>query len=255
MEELRRIGRRGVADPADLRWGPALREREEHGRARARLCFRRCDGSTVETEVSATLFEVDGEPRSAVIVRDIREQVLLEQQLRDAVAEQTRLAHTDELTGLPNRRSFFTFSSGLLKEMQRDGRSLHVLVADVDGLKSVNDHHGHSAGDTLLREVAHTLRLHFHQAVLVARLSGDEFAVVLADQDSAEVDRLIHTLPDTFAARAQAQGLPFVPRVSIGVGVGEPGSDGDLDKLLARADSSMYRTKARDRDLPTTVDD
>ncbi len=245
VAELRRLGRAGVADPEDPRWYAAVTERERYGRTRARLAFRHADGSSVETELSATVFEVDGELRSAIIVRDIRDQVRLEQQLRDAAAEQTRLALTDELTGLSNRRSFFVRAGQLLAGAQHDRRIVHLLVSDVDDLKTVNDEHGHAAGDTLLREVARTLQLHFPEAPLVARLSGDEFAVVLVGRASAEVDRLVGTLPDALARRAAAEGLPFTPRISVGVAPCAPGRATDLDSLLARADSSMYREKGR----------
>jgi diguanylate cyclase (GGDEF)-like protein/PAS domain S-box-containing protein len=248
--ELRALGRSHLADPTDRRWSEALRERRETGRLRRELTFLRGDGSALEAEVTSTIFEMHGEERTAMVIRDVRDRVRLERELRKNLEDHTRLALVDELTGLPNRRSFFTTTERLLAEASAAGRSLHVLVADVDGLKPTNDRFGHQAGDQLLADVAEVLRGHFTIASLVARLAGDEFVLVIDDYDEEEVAALVGTLDAAMEECRVRHGRPFPIEVSIGSAVHHPDDESTLDELLQRADTAMYaekqhRTRAR----------
>jgi diguanylate cyclase (GGDEF)-like protein/PAS domain S-box-containing protein len=242
-EELRALGRSHLADPADRRWSDALRERRETGRLRRELTFLRGDGSALEAEVTSQIFEVHGEERTAMVIRDVRDRVRLERELRKNLEDHTRLALVDELTGLPNRRSFFTTTERLLTEASAAGRSLHVLVADVDGLKPTNDRFGHQAGDQLLADVAEVLTAHFTIASVVARLAGDEFVLVVDDYDEDEVTALVDSLDAAMEECRVRHGRPFPVEVSIGSAVHHPDDESTLDELLQRADTAMYATK------------
>nr|WP_297424459.1 EAL domain-containing protein [uncultured Actinotalea sp.] len=154
-------------------------------------------------------------------------------------------AHHDALTGLPNRVLFTRHLDGTLREA-RPAEGTAVLFCDLDRFKAVNDDHGHAAGDELLRQVAARLRGVFRPGDVVGRLSGDEFAVVLADVDEATAlavaGRVVEALDQPFRVEGREQRVT----VSVGVALHE-GTDGRGDRLLAAADAAMYEAKQRGR--------
>ncbi len=157
-----------------------------------------------------------------------REQVLLE------------LSETDELTGLLNRRGFTRQATELLG--RADGPQVWVHAVDLVGLKAVNDTHGHLEGDHTLQVVARCLRSAAGERAVVGRLGGDEFAVV------TPLSGLGGRLEDELAAAWRPAGLSARPVATVGVVAGGPtGEDpaAQLDRLLAEADTAMYRLRAR----------
>ncbi len=181
---------------------------------------------------------------SAVVGPLAGERVTAERRHRRALAEALRLAGTDELTGLANRRALLA----ALDEALASAGPVGLMVVDLDGFKTVNDTHSHLVGDHVLQLVAVRLRESTDQSCLVARLGGDEFAVLTPGTDR-------QTLP-VLAARAQAalaRPLPVVTgaRVTIGTSVGtatstavRAASSCTAADLLHRADAAMYRAKA-----------
>src|SRR5207237_3231974 len=122
--------------------------------------------------------------------------------LRQVERDLSRLALGDDLTGLANRRAFVTVGEQLLRVAERAGETVLLVYADLDGMKSINDRHGHAAGDEALRQAAQLLRETFREADLVARIGGDEFCVLLpgrAGEAKAGIDRLRDAL-DTRSA-------------------------------------------------------
>jgi diguanylate cyclase (GGDEF)-like protein len=151
--------------------------------------------------------------------------------------ELSRLALVDDLTGLANRRAFVTVGEQLRLVADRAGETVLVVYADLDGMKAINDRHGHAAGDETLRQAARLLRETFREADLVARIGGDEFCVLLpghASEAKASIDRL----RDAVAGSA---GFPPVA-LSLGVAEGAPGCT--IEDLIRRADAAMYADKA-----------
>ncbi len=154
----------------------------------------------------------------------------------------TRLAHTDPLTGLPNRRGLDLALQAALAQVN-PGRGLAVYVVDLDGFKAVNDRLGHDAGDELLVGAAQRLSARLRGADVVARLGGDEF-VVLANQlsDESVAWRLGQKLLDAFAEPFVIQGQPC--KVGLTVGFALSPQDGlSASDLLKRADAAMYAGK------------
>jgi diguanylate cyclase len=147
-----------------------------------------------------------------------------------------RHAHTDKLTGLPNRRSWDDQLMRALARADRADEPLSVAICDVDGLKQVNDLHGHAAGDVLLQDVARSLRRAARAGDVVARVGGDEFAVLLIGADGLGAIDAVERL---------TEGLP--PDSSVSVGVAEWDRTESGDALVARADARMYRQKTRAR--------
>jgi diguanylate cyclase (GGDEF)-like protein len=153
----------------------------------------------------------------------------------------------DELTGLLNRRGFRLVAESHLALARRDCLPGVLLYIDIDGLKQINDGHGHATGDILLRDAARTLQDTFREADTVGRIGGDEF-VVLSIQ-AGELDR------PAIAARLAA-GLRRINRDrddhlplswSLGTAAFGPAGMPTLDALIAEADHSMYLTKRRQR--------
>ncbi|HEU5106643.1 MAG TPA: EAL domain-containing protein [Solirubrobacterales bacterium] len=162
-------------------------------------------------------------------------------------AELRFLADHDSLTGLLNRRRFRVELDQYVSFTARYGGRGAVMVIDIDGLKEVNDRRGHQAGDTLIRRVAEVLRERVRGTDLVARLSGDEFAVLMPQTDTAGALQLGEDL------RAQvAEGLPLnldLGDASISVGITMFGGQGGMgaEAVLVAADQAMYQAKAEGR--------
>lgn len=151
----------------------------------------------------------------------------------------------DSLTGLPNRVLFTTELDAALRDAPAE-RSTSVLFCDVDRFKTVNDQLGHAAGDELLRQVAARMRGELRPVDGVGRLSGDEFAVRLANADErtavAVARRIVEALDQPF----RIDGTEVRITVSVGVAV-HRGTDGRGERLLAAADGAMYEAKERGR--------
>ena len=158
-----------------------------------------------------------------------------------------RLAMTDDLTGLPNRRGVLDALDRGLRARRQDGRPLAVVVFDIDHFKRINDLHGHHGGDRVLEDIASIVRAEVPAAGSVGRFGGEEFLVVLPGLDHADALALAERL-----RTAVASGIVGAdddrPRVTISLGVASAGDDADAEALLRRADGALYRAKHEGRD-------
>lgn len=158
----------------------------------------------------------------------------------------TRLSYTDPLTGLANRRRFMEVLSAELARQARSGHELCLLLIDADHFKDINDHHGHHAGDAVLRELGAILMASVRTpSDLPARLGGEEFAVVLPDTRIDEGHRVAERLREQVAGRVFEDGDTCL-RVSISVGLVSARGVG-LSALLQQADDALYRAKQTGR--------
>ena len=148
-----------------------------------------------------------------------------------------RLATTDELTGLANQRGLLEVARELPTGRRAAAPDLAVVYVDVDDLKSVNDAHGHAAGDTLIRAVADVLRTAFRPQDTIARVGGDEFAVLLASASAP----LARSLVDRVHEHLAEAGIS----ASIGTATAPSRNpEMDLPDLLQQADAAMYAAKS-----------
>jgi diguanylate cyclase (GGDEF)-like protein/PAS domain S-box-containing protein len=243
--------------PRGLHLGASARDAfpEEAWQSFHQHCREARDGRTATAfeahQASLDLWlEVHAYPTSggglSLFFRDITQQRRAE---RERLLAQERLAHLachDALTGLPNRAQFreqLDYALGGLKH----GSQIAVFYLDLDGFKAVNDSFGHSAGDTLLRQVADRLRRCMRQADMVARLGGDEFAVIQTEASQPEsaaalAQRLVVVLGEPY----DLGGQQVVIGTSIGIALAPENGVG-ADDLIMRADVALYAAKAAGR--------
>ncbi|MBY6017746.1 diguanylate cyclase [Halomonas denitrificans] len=169
-------------------------------------------------------------------VNDITEQKAVEQNW-------VRLASTDPLTGLANRRHFQSHCRDAVLRSQESGAPLTLLYLDLDDFKLVNDRFGHEAGDAVLAEVAKRLQGSLRLHDLLARIGGDEFVIVLEETDFERAEQLAGRIKQAFA---RAITLPGGERVHQGISIGlasSPADGSDADALINAADRQMYHAK------------
>lgn len=172
-------------------------------------------------------------------VRELEEAI---EERKRAEEELRELSLTDELTGLYNRRGFFTLAEHHLKAARRMNQSSLMIYADMDGLKQINDTFGHQAGSQAISKTADILRLTFRESDIIARLGGDEFAVLAA----GAADRM-----DILSGRLQGKLRTYNEQaahgyaLSLSLGSVEVKADNGLtiEELVAKADEVMYRHK------------
>lgn len=187
---------------------------------------------------------VKGEISPSTLERSIRYAL----KLSDTLAELNRLATRDELTGLLNRRELNRILSEESERSARFGRPFSLVMLDLDHFKSVNDQHGHAAGDLVLQETAKRISVHLRRTDRVARFGGEEMAVLLIELDQAqaaevaqrlveEVRRTPYTLKDgtelTVTISAGLATLPIVAKTDL--------------ELLEAADTALYQAKKNGR--------
>ena len=182
---------------------------------------------------------IKGQVDSNLLSRSIRYSI----ERQRMIAELRSLYLMDDLTGLCNRRGFFTLSLQQLKMANRLKGEVFILFVDLDNMKWINDTFGHQEGDSALVEVANILRKTFRESDIIARIGGDEFAIlaVEASQNSAEV--LVDRLQENVEAHNVKGERPYKLSISIGLARFDPTAPCSLEELLGRADKLMYKHK------------
>ncbi|HUW40049.1 MAG TPA: diguanylate cyclase [Rectinemataceae bacterium] len=179
----------------------------------------------------------DGSPRSKLgIAQDVTDEKEREELLR-------QLSLVDELTGLGNRRSFDILAAQQMKMISRNGKDAVIVYIDIDDFKSINDNYGHAEGDRALREAADMLREGFRSSDIIARIGGDEFAVLILDSDEATAASLVARLMAAAARRNARRARPYDIVFSAGMASCRDTEPCELPRLLSSADSKMYQAK------------
>lgn len=238
-EVVRQVARSGIYGPGDVEEQVAARM-QQIGRLLPHSAeMIRLDGRSLRVIGSPVM--LDGRAQGLIILQeDITERIHHESMLQ-------RLATTDALTGLLNRRAFLEAVEREIGRARRDSLPLALLMFDVDHFKRVNDRYGHPAGDEVLRRLAATCRDLLRDEDLVGRLGGEEFAVLL-----------IHPHPQSAALVAerlreavQAQAIDHAGRaiaVTVSLGIAELGEGIDsVEQLISRADACLYTAKRTGR--------
>jgi diguanylate cyclase len=158
------------------------------------------------------------------------------------------MARFDQLTGLANRVLFRDYLIKTLARADRHHQLVAVMLLDLDRFKTINDTHGHEAGDVLLKQMAHRLKSSVRESDLVARLGGDEFTVVMDGlSDPGVIAGFAARLLEVIRQPVPLGRCEVVTSASIGISV-YPTDVDNIDELLASADAAMYRAKERGSD-------
>lgn len=198
--------------------------------------FMRSDGSALAVAFSASPLLRGGRIHGAVVsFHDIS------RQKAQAAALERRALH-DALTDLPNRVLLHDRLDQALLAARRMRRAVALLIFDLDGFKALNDAHGHSAGDALLRQIGPRVRRVLRTSDTVARLGGDEFAVVLPGADGAGAVRAAQHVLAALQPSFEIDGQHQLVGVSLGIAIA-PLHGHDADMLLRHADAAMYVAK------------
>jgi diguanylate cyclase (GGDEF)-like protein len=248
------LGNGTGATPKDFVRGDtaAMQERDLDAQDRPGSCFWGVP-MLVGDKVIGVIAIQDGE-RDGVYDRE-RQELLTTIALQAAVGlensrlftETERLARTDELTGLANRRYLFEVGARELSRARRFGHPLSALVLDIDHFKDVNDMHGHPAGDRVLQALARCCLAEVRDTDLVARYGGEEIVILFVETDLAgartSAERLRERVAQTVFATDQG---PLSVTISVGLAGAQLESDG-FTTLFARADSALYAAKQAGR--------
>lgn len=158
------------------------------------------------------------------------------------------ITHTDDLTGLGNRRHTARFLAEELREAQLSRNPLSVLVMDLDDFKLINDTHGHLAGDLVLRAVGHSLKTTLREADFAGRVGGDEFVVILPDTDSQCASVVAHRIAEQLSIISITLNRAVIRGISASIGISAyPANANTRAGLLADADRTMYAAKKSDK--------
>lgn len=177
-----------------------------------------------------------------VVMKDVTESRLLMKKIED-------MAHTDELTGLFNRRYFYLLAKQYLSMCERHNRNLSLVMIDIDYFKRINDTYGHQTGDLALREFSKRVRSMLRQEDVFARLGGEEFAIMMFET-TLESTILVCERIRASVAGMVIQNYTETDEFSftISIGIASPVDDSyDFDDLMARSDEALYKAKALGR--------
>ena len=160
------------------------------------------------------------------------------------------LSLKDELTGLLNRRGFFTLAEQQRKVAQRQNKSMLLLIGDLDNLKGINDKWGHQEGDSTLKEISDVLRETFRRADVIARTGGDEFGIFQIESSADDLNASLSRLQDHLAERNAGNNRGYALSISVGSVRCEPDAPCSLDEMVLQADRRMYEQKKNKREHP-----
>jgi diguanylate cyclase (GGDEF)-like protein/PAS domain S-box-containing protein len=196
----------------------------------------RADGTCFDAEYWSYPQYSNGKITGAVVTfLDITERKRSEEEIR-------MLAISDTLTDLYNRRGFITLAEQQIKRANRNNKTLLLLFIDIDDLKVVNDKWGHEEGDRLLINSANILKQTFRKSDIIARIGGDEFAVLVSDaKESSEI--VLERLKDHIDSHNANYGGQYHVSMSVGTAVYDSANPVSLDDLMSQADQLMYIQK------------
>ncbi len=209
---------------------------------------QRCkSGSFFDTEVRCNALDVDGRDVLAYVTHDVSLRRKAEQQLIENQQRLDKMAHHDQLTGLPNRHYLTAFLPQAIEEAKAANTMLGVVFLDLDRFKHINDTRGHETGDKLLQEVASRLRACVRDSDVVIRMGGDEFVVVFRsvknyDEVTLGAGRIIETLNRPIIIDRHS----LQTTGSVGVSL-YPRDGANMVELLKHSDTAMYQAKDRGR--------
>jgi len=159
--------------------------------------------------------------------------------------EMRSLMLRDQLTGVYNRRGFFTMVEHLFKVAKRKKRGMYMLYADLDNLKQINDKFGHQEGDAALEDIAAILKKNYRESDIIARIGGDEFVVIPVGTKGDRIETILERLDKAIESHNLKSSREYRLSISAGLAFYDPENPSSVDELLARGDRSMYERKKK----------
>jgi diguanylate cyclase (GGDEF)-like protein/PAS domain S-box-containing protein len=191
------------------------------------------------------LLSEPGEPAYCMVVRDISDK-------REAIEHRRKSVYSDHLTGVANRRAFFEAAEQELNRNRRAPRPIALILIDADHFKHVNDRHGHPGGDAVLHHLGRLLAYTFRQVDVVARIGGEEFAVLLPSSTMDGALAVAERLRQLVASQAvpfEGKQIEYTISAGIAASTGEPVT---LETLMKQADQALYAAKGNGRNRVET---
>ena len=227
---------RSIADAADYTRRLQILSETPKASSSDRLALN--TGQVVE-RVSRPLM-VRGRPRGRVwSFRDLTASVVAEARIEE-------LSHNDVLTGLPNRSALVDAVTAATTEARRDGHAYAFLLVDLDRFRQINDSLGHDVGDRVLQTVAHRIQACLRADDLLARLGGDQFAVLVRPADAGAAETTARRILNVVAQPCSVDGAPFTLTCSIGIALA-PSQGNRIDDLVRHAEAAMRIVKSAGR--------
>ncbi|GAA4896893.1 GGDEF domain-containing protein [Ferrimonas pelagia] len=199
-------------------------------------------GERLQAQLVDFVLSWDGEPAVCTLVSNVSRQ-------QAKIERYKRLALTDSLTGLGNRRRFFESSSTFIQRASSQGETLMLLVLDVDHFKAINDRYGHPVGDGVLKHLANCLIDCVDSEALVARIGGEEFALLMPAPSMSLLQNRAQEIKEQLCEQPYISdmGERIAIKVSIGATRWSSGDD-SLEQMYQRADQALYQAKQSGRD-------
>ncbi|MDA3847039.1 MAG: GGDEF domain-containing protein, partial [Vallitaleaceae bacterium] len=197
-----------------------------------------------------------GQISSALKSETLYEQRRVAEEALDKVVDQLEISNAkfhelsirDELTGLYNRRGFYQQVDKFLETNILKDKSYFILFGDIDGLKSINDAFGHREGDYTIYTTAAILKNNFNEDDIIARMSGDEFTIVITRGfTEGKLKKLLATLEHAFDEHNSVAKKPYKVAITIGYAAFSPDLPDSIDDMIKVADNNLYIEKAKKR--------
>ncbi len=195
------------------------------------------EGNQVIGEMCISDTDWEGKEAYLLSIRDITEKVHLREKLRIQ-------SITDELTTLYNRRGFLSLVEHKVKFAKRNKKGMLLFFVDVDDMKCINDTLSHNHGDCALVGVSNILRDTFKENDVIARIGGDEFAILSMDVSERDAEKFINRLLNNQKKYNDKNNYPFNISMSVGAAYFDPENPMSIGELMARADRLMYKNKS-----------
>jgi diguanylate cyclase (GGDEF)-like protein len=190
---------------------------------------------------------IDGRTVRMEIATDITTLKNSEQKLLAAKMQAEERASQDELTGLYNRRAFFEQGKQLFKQARRYQQHVSVMMIDIDHFKNINDNYGHAVGDSVLKAFAELLQNTVREADVLARIGGEEFAVILPQTGIEEASNLAERIRQRIETEVIHHDTRQI-KITASFGIAACMAEGDdLDRMLTKADDALYIAKKKGR--------
>jgi diguanylate cyclase (GGDEF)-like protein/PAS domain S-box-containing protein len=202
-------------------------------------------GKIIHIEIYGSLIQMNGRPAVVGTILDITTRKTMEKELR-------RLATMDSLTGVNNRRNFLDLAQKEINRSTRYNHHFSLMMLDIDYFKRINDTYGHSVGDQMLRAFCDVCKKELREEDIMGRLGGEEFSIALIGCDMEKAMIFAERIRRAVNSHTLTTGDEEI-RITVSLGITSMLKDDDLNSMLERADSALYKAKVSGRNQVQTV--